>query len=216
MCFLCWCSSVLVGKKIKLYEKLEHHVCHNKSMLVITKLLSWQNYVCRYTKVLSQQTYFYLRQNFCHNKHTFVTTKTILEAAPTSDNLEEWNRKKKDTLFTNEEQTKVGSWCIWYFATHFGLVYDVDYAECWAQNGSNQNTRNWKNCHLPLLFCWVRPCYTYRVHTEKSFENSQTFQKPLQYGAEKQHEGTQLFHTSGKRVQPLLQPMALHSTSQNW
>ena len=77
-------------------------------------------------------------------KTCFVTTKTILEAAPTSDNLQEWNRKKKDTLFTNEEQTKVGSWCIWYFATHFGLVYDVDCAECWAQNGSNQNTRNWK------------------------------------------------------------------------
>ena len=26
-------------------------------------------------------------------------------------------------------------------------------------------------------------------------------------GAEKQHEGTHLFHTSGKRAQPLLQPM---------
>ena len=28
--------------------------------------------------------------------------------------------------------------------------------------------------------------------------------KPLQYSAEKQQDGTQLFHTSGKGVQPLL------------
>ena len=42
---------------------------------------------------------------------------------------------------------------------------------------------------------WVRP--------EKSFKNSQTFHKPLQYGMEKR-EGTQLFRTSGKGVQPLL------------
>ena len=35
-----------------------------------------------------------------------------------------------------------------------------------------------------------------RVWTEKFFQNSQTFHKPLQYGTEKQHEGMQLFHTS--------------------
>ena len=43
---------------------------------------------------------------------------------------------------------------------------------------------------------------------EKNFQNSQTVHKPLQYGMEKQHEGTQLFHTSGKGALPLLQPMA--------
>ena len=47
-----------------------------------------------------------------------------------------------------------------------------------------------------------------RVRTEKSFKNSQTFHKPLQYGTEKQHEGTQLFRTSSKGVQPLLLLMA--------
>ena len=43
---------------------------------------------------------------------------------------------------------------------------------------------------------------------EKNVQNSQTFQNPSQYGAGKQHKGTQLFHTSGKGVLPLLQPMA--------
>ena len=47
-----------------------------------------------------------------------------------------------------------------------------------------------------------------RVRTEKSFPNLQTFHKPLQYGAEKQHEGTQLFRTSSKGVQPLLKLLA--------
>ena len=49
---------------------------------------------------------------------------------------------------------------------------------------------------------------SHRVRTEKSIHNSQTFHKPLQYGAEKQHEGMQLCRTSGKGVQPLLQPKA--------
>ena len=44
----------------------------------------------------------------------------------------------------------------------------------------------------------------YRVRTEKSFQNSQTLHKPWQHGMEKQHAGTQLFHTSSKGVQPLL------------
>ena len=43
-----------------------------------------------------------------------------------------------------------------------------------------------------------------RVHTEKSFQNSHTFHKPMLYGTEKQHEGMQLFHKSSKGVQPLL------------
>ena len=47
-------------------------------------------------------------------------------------------------------------------------------------------------------------CYlqtdTYQGSYKKSFHNSQTFHKHLQhvYGAEKQHEGTQLFRTSSK------------------
>ena len=43
-----------------------------------------------------------------------------------------------------------------------------------------------------------------RVRKEKSFQNSKTFHKPFKYGMEKQHEGTQLFRTSGKGAQPLL------------
>ena len=48
----------------------------------------------------------------------------------------------------------------------------------------------------------------------KTFQNPQTFshlQNPSmmpKYGAEKQHEGTQLFSTFSKRAQPLLYPMA--------
>ena len=30
-----------------------------------------------------------------------------------------------DSLFNKEEQKRVGLWCIWYFATHASLVYDV-------------------------------------------------------------------------------------------
>ena len=61
------------------------------------------------------------------------------------------------------------------------------------------------HCHVHVMSPMPSFC---RVCTEKSFKNSQTFHKPLQYGTEKQHEGTQLFHTSGKGVQPLLEPMA--------
>ena len=39
---------------------------------------------------------------------------------------------------------------------------------------------------------------------KKNIQNSQTVHKPLQYGTEKQHEGTQLFRTSGKGELPLL------------
>ena len=55
---------------------------------------------------------------------------------------------------------------------------------------------------------------TNRHRTEKSIQNSQTFHKPLQYSMEKQHKGTQLFCTSGKGGQPLLEPMvdALHQS----
>ena len=40
------------------------------------------------------------------------------------------------SLFTNEEQKKVGSRYILYLATHSGLVHDITDADCWAQNGS--------------------------------------------------------------------------------
>ena len=48
-------------------------VCGDKSMLIVTKLLLWQNYVCcdKYL-YLSRQT------NFCHDKHIFVITKDDL------------------------------------------------------------------------------------------------------------------------------------------
>ena len=46
--------------------------------------------------------------------------------------------------------------------------------------------------------------YYHRVRTEKSFQNSQTFHKPLRHGVEKQHEGMQLFHTSSKGAHPFL------------
>ena len=45
------------------------HVCHDKSKLVVTKVLSWQNYVCCY-KYLSWQ-------NFCCNKSMFLATKVL-------------------------------------------------------------------------------------------------------------------------------------------
>ena len=57
-----------------------------------------------------------------------------------------------------------------------------------------------------ILRCRMKCCNVimYRVCTEKSFQNSHTFHKPMLYGTEKQHEGMQLFHTSSKGVQPLL------------
>ena len=50
--------------------------------------------------------------------------------------------------------------------------------------------------------------YIYRVRTEKSIQNSQTFHKPLQYGAKKQRKGMQLCRIPGKGAQPLLEPKA--------
>ena len=57
----------------------QQNFCHDKQILVATKLLSQQRFVA----------------NFCHNKHlfvvtknnnkTFVMTKILLVAAPTSD-----------------------------------------------------------------------------------------------------------------------------------
>ena len=52
-------------------------VCCDKSMLVTTKVLTWQNYVCCDCN----------KACVCCNK-TFVTTKTILVAAPTNDKEE--------------------------------------------------------------------------------------------------------------------------------
>ena len=60
--------------------------------------------------------------------------------------------------------------------------------------------------HLQASVTSTRCCN--RVRTEKSIQNSQTFHKPLQYGAKKQHESMQLCRTSGKGVQPLLEPKA--------
>ena len=85
---------------------LSQHVCHyNKNMLIMTKRLSQQNYVCcdkifllwqgillsRQRHVLSQQRYLFVttkilvchnkymsRNNFCHNKHNSVMTRCVL------------------------------------------------------------------------------------------------------------------------------------------
>ena len=44
----------------------QENFCCDKSMLVVTKHLSWQTRVCQD------------KQNFCHDKHTFVAKKDIL------------------------------------------------------------------------------------------------------------------------------------------
>ena len=62
-----------------------------------------------------------------------------------------------------------------------------------------------KNINL-YRHTWIN--YFYKFCTEKSFQNSQPFHRHLQYGMEKQHEGTQHFCTSGKGMQPLLKPLA--------
>ena len=62
----------------------KHVFCHNKSMLVATKLLSWQHYVC-HNKHLSRQAYFSCDKRcvlswqtcVCWNK-TFVVTKVFV------------------------------------------------------------------------------------------------------------------------------------------
>ena len=58
-----------------------------------------------------------------------------------------------------------------------------------------------------VRICWYRWPFCLILNwvcTEKSFQNSQTFHKPLQSGTEKQHKGMQLFRTSGKGAQPLI------------
>ena len=68
------------------------HVCRDKSMLVLTKLLSWQNYVCCDWYLLRQKfrrdkhIYMFLTTNIillrqayfcCNKKHVFVATKVL-------------------------------------------------------------------------------------------------------------------------------------------
>ena len=67
------------------------HVRHDKCKLVMTNILSWQNYVCGHK--------YLLRQNFCCNKNMFAVTskllswqnfchdKIILVAAPANDSF---------------------------------------------------------------------------------------------------------------------------------
>ena len=76
----------------------DKHVCCNKSMLIVTKLLFWQNYVWHQkhnfwgTKLLSREAYLCRNKRcvcrdetrVCHNK-TLVATKMILVAAPAND-----------------------------------------------------------------------------------------------------------------------------------
>ena len=72
--------------------------CHEKSMLVMTKLLLWQTRFCcgnTFVNILSWQTILLHNKSFvtasillsqlCHNKHMFIATKIILVAAPASD-----------------------------------------------------------------------------------------------------------------------------------
>ena len=67
-----------------------HVFCRDKSMLVVTKVLSRKSLKCLSrqnifvaTKLLSRKAYFchdkhvFSRRNFCHDKHTFVATKKV-------------------------------------------------------------------------------------------------------------------------------------------
>ena len=145
MCFLCWCSSVLVGKKINFMKSWNTMTC-----------LSQQKYACHDKSFIATNVFFICDKTFVTTsillwqKTCFVTTKMILEAAPANDNLYEWTIKKRYTL---HQWRANRSWLMMYLLLlpHVGLVYDVDYAECWAQNDSNQNTRNWKTA---ICFCY--------------------------------------------------------------
>ena len=78
----CCDKSMLVSRQNKYL--LGQRFCHNKIMFVVTKVLSRQAYFCCDKRcVLSWQTCV------CHDK-TFVTTKMILVAAPTSDRSQGW------------------------------------------------------------------------------------------------------------------------------
>ena len=115
-CIRVMCLISLAGAARSIIFATKHIICHNKSMLVATKLLSWQNtsfsqqkyadisvvikvlqwhffssslqaYFCQDKRcVLSWQTHV------CCNKHmfvmtSFVMTKMIFVAAPTNDSL---------------------------------------------------------------------------------------------------------------------------------
>ena len=89
-----------------------------------------------------------------------------------------------------------------------------------ALPGQKTNQKNINGEHYVARHIPQRSAQTHsdRVHTEKSFQNSQTFHKPLQYSTEKLHKGTQLFRTSGKGAQPLMLLMAnrLLSVKTDW
>ena len=51
----------------------KHVFCHDKSMLGVTKLLLWQNYVCHDKS--------FIVTDICHNKHMFLVTKAFSQQA---------------------------------------------------------------------------------------------------------------------------------------
>ena len=89
------CLISLAGAARSIIFATKHIFCHNKSMLVATKLLSWQNTsfsqqkyadISVVIKVLQWQFFFLLSKHtfvktkdvFCHDKHMFVATNTCL------------------------------------------------------------------------------------------------------------------------------------------
>ena len=73
--------SFMLQQKFSCYKHVfvtwQTGVCHNKSLLVMTKLLSWQTCVCHNKNILLQQT------QFCHDK-SVVKTCLLLSRQKTS------------------------------------------------------------------------------------------------------------------------------------
>ena len=93
-------------------------------MLVATKLLSWQNYVC-----CDKHNFVVTKHVFCHVK-SFVVTKTILAAASTNDIWEGavpgWLVLVSVFVCLSVTEVIVDGWvmcvCVWHMSSNWAVV----------------------------------------------------------------------------------------------
>ena len=124
------------------------HVCHDRSILVVTKLLSQQNYVChdkylaQFGSVLSQQTYF-LQQNFCLSWQKIVWWC--------------WNYSILQLVWWcwNCSMSELVSWC-WI------IPYQSLFGDCWNYSMSELVSWCW-HCSMSELVWWLLELFHVRA-----------------------------------------------------
>ena len=100
-------------------------VYHDKSKLVTTKHLLWQNYVCR-DNYLSEQ-------KFCHNKNRFVATKVLSRQAYFCHNKRHVLSRQKLYLWQLPPMTGQGT----VSTMSYGRTVDWPESKIEGQRGSN-------------------------------------------------------------------------------